>query len=376
MHFSFWEKNYYEQKVQVLILGGGITGVSTAISLKEKYPHISVAIVERSSFSAGASTKNAGFSCFGSPTEIWEDIDNMGLEKSMVIVQKRWRGLEMLKRRIPLGDMGYQNCGGFELLDREGWNNAELEDKLTVLNHHMQESIGLKHVYTIQQGSGFENFNHKIIYNPYEGSLDPVAMMNALHEKARRAGVIFRMGMEVQEIETVTKSVRIKGGLRLSYEILCVCTNGFAASFFPELNVTPVRNQVLMTMPLAKLPFYGCYHYDRGYFYFRHFENRILLGGGRNHDPDHETTDDFGNTPFIQQVLLEFLDKIVPGVNPEVDWWWSGILGVGTEKEPIIHWVDDYIICGVRLGGMGVALGSFLGEALSDNILVRLECKK
>ena len=376
MHFSFWEKNYYEEKVRVIILGGGITGVSTAISLKEKYPECSIAIVERSSFSAGASTKNAGFSCFGSPTEIWDDIENMGLEKSMSIVQKRWAGLEMLKKRVPIGAMSYQNCGGYELFEPGKWGNSELEDRLSVLNTQMEAFIGLKQVYTARQKSGFEKFNDKIIWNPYEGSLDPVQMMEALHHKARRLGVLFRVGMEVQEIDTTRNSITTTGGLVMPFELLCVCTNGFAASFFPQLNVIPVRNQVLMTKPIVNLPFQGCFHYDRGYFYFRNYGNRLLLGGGRNHDPVHETTKEFGNTPFIQQVLLDFLDRILPGFHPEVDCWWSGILGVGPEKEPIIHWVNDRVLCGVRLGGMGVALGSWMGKSLSEEILIRLERKR
>ena len=78
MNLSFWEKELLVEKFDVTILGAGITGISTAISLVEKNPGIRVCVVERSGFSLGASTKNAGFSCFGSPTEILKDIQKMG----------------------------------------------------------------------------------------------------------------------------------------------------------------------------------------------------------------------------------------------------------------------------------------------------------
>jgi len=43
----------------------------------------------------------------------------------------------------------------------------------------------------------------------------------------------------------------------------------------------------------------------------------------------------------------------------------SGIMGVGKQKTPIVKRVSNTIMCGVRLGGMGVALGSLVGKELA-----------
>ncbi|MBK7637250.1 MAG: hypothetical protein IPJ13_25425 [Saprospiraceae bacterium] len=51
-----------------------------------------------------------------------------------------------------------------------------------------------------------------------------------------------------------------------------MCTNGFTAALFPELEVVPARNQVLITEKLDNNPLDSGYHMDKGYVYFRNYE--------------------------------------------------------------------------------------------------------
>jgi glycine/D-amino acid oxidase-like deaminating enzyme len=46
----------------------------------------------------------------------------------------------------------------------------------------------------------------------------------------------------------------------------------------------PARAQVLITKPIDSLKIKGTFHMDRGYYYFRNIDNRVLIGGGRNLD--------------------------------------------------------------------------------------------
>lgn len=41
-------------------------------------------------------------------------------------------------------------------------------------------------------------------------------------------------------------------------------------------------------------------------------------------------------------------------------------MGVGKKKRPIIEQLSDNVFCGVRLGGMGVAIGSLVGAELAE----------
>ena len=69
---------------------------------------------------------------------------------------------------------------------------------------------------------------------------------------------------------------------------------------------------------------------------------------------------------------MRFLERLYPGASENIEMWWSGILGIGNVKEPILSWKDEDIILGVRLGGMGVAIGSFLGDKLAGEIGISL----
>lgn len=108
---------------------------------------------------------------------------------------------------------------------------------------------------------------------------------------------------------------------------------------------------------------------DKGYTYFRNIDNRILLGGGRNLNFSEERTSQFKNTNQIQTYLLNLLkEKLVANEKVEVDYLWSGIMGIGKEKKPIIKKLNNNVYCGVRMGGMGVAIGSEVGYILANQI--------
>ena len=59
---SFWEKIAFT-KYDLIVVGGGITGLFSALSFNKKHPNSRIAILDRGIFPNGASTKNAGFAC-------------------------------------------------------------------------------------------------------------------------------------------------------------------------------------------------------------------------------------------------------------------------------------------------------------------------
>jgi glycine/D-amino acid oxidase-like deaminating enzyme len=149
---------------------------------------------------------------------------------------------------------------------------------------------------------------------------------------------------------------------------LFFATNGFAETL-THGEVKPGRAQVVITKPIPNLDIKGTFHLDKGYYYFRNFENRILFGGGRNLDFKTETTIEFETTSLIQNRLEQLLSEVIlPGYNFEIEHRWSGIMGLGNHKNPIVKSLSNNVFCGVRLGGMGVAIGSIVGRDLADLI--------
>jgi len=110
----------------------------------------------------------------------------------------------------------------------------------------------------------------------------------------------------------------------------------------------------------------GTYHLEQGYYYFRNVGNRLLLGGGRHLDLIGETTTEMYQTENIQSQLEHLLKTVILPKTPfEIEQRWSGILGIGPQKTPIVKEVMPGIFCGVRMGGMGVAIGSLVGYKLA-----------
>jgi glycine/D-amino acid oxidase-like deaminating enzyme len=192
-------------------------------------------------------------------------------------------------------------------------------------------------------------------------------MMKQLIRKVQAQDIHIFYGTELTDFSSSNGSVHLKTKyFECKAGALFIATNGFSKSLQIE-DVSPARAQVLITKPIENLHIKGAFHLDMGYYYFRNIDQRILLGGGRNLAFKEEETTDFSQTSLIQDALDRLLkETILPGVSFEIDHRWSGIMGVGAGKEPLLKCVQPNVYCGVRLGGMGVALGSKVGNELAE----------
>ena len=159
-------------------------------------------------------------------------------------------------------------------------------------------------------------------------------------------------------------------GFSFETKKLLFATNGFASKL-TNGQVIPARAQVIITEPIKNLDIKGTFHIDKGYVYFRNIDSRILIGGARNIDFETENTTEFGKTNIIQNRLEELLKEVIlPNQDFKIESRWSGIMGLGNSKTPIIEQISENVSCGVRLGGMGVAIGSLVGTKLAELIPV------
>lgn len=369
---SFWENDTYYDKADFIIIGSGIVGLNTAINLKEKNPNSRVVILERGSLPTGASTRNGGFACFGSLSELIADMDTQSEDAVFSLVAKRWRGLQRLRERVGDSNLSYQQWGGYELFDeKEAAIYNSCRQRITYFNKKLASLTGHPEVYQLADDklSNFKfNKVEHLIWNSAEGQLHAGRMMKALVDMARESGVVILNGVDVQSFESMESGVSVYAadGVELRAAKLGLCTNGFTKNLLSALKVEPARNQVLITKPIPYLKIKGTFHYDEGYVYFRNVGNRILLGGCRNRDKEVETTAAFGLTDNIKSALQNFLETVIlPNQKIGIEQWWSGIMGLGNSKDPIVKEIEPNVYAGVRLGGMGVAIGSLVGEELA-----------
>ena len=125
-----------------------------------------------------------------------------------------------------------------------------------------------------------------------------------------------------------------------------------------------------MTKPVKGLKFRGTFHYDEGYYYFRNYQDRVIFGGGRNLDIESEKTTNFNiNELILKKLKSDLKEVILPKQEFEIDHVWSGIMAFGPNKKPLLEKHSSRISIGVRLGGMGVAIGSKIGLEMADLML-------
>ena len=98
MHISLWEKESFYAPSDIVIAGSGFAGLWSAYYLKKKDPGLRITIVDRGIIPTGASTRNAGFACFGSVTELIKDTAMMGEERMLWLVEMRYRGLSKIRK--------------------------------------------------------------------------------------------------------------------------------------------------------------------------------------------------------------------------------------------------------------------------------------
>ena len=135
----------------------------------------------------------------------------------------------------------------------------------------------------------------------------------------------------------------------------------------------PGRGQVLITQPIEGLKFKGVYHMDKGYYYFREIDGRVLIGGGRNLHFEAETTTEFALTEQVQISLERKLHEIIlPGTSYLIEQRWAGIMAFGKSRSPIVKQFSDRVFGAFRMGGMGVALGSEVAQQLSSLVSSRV----
>ena len=369
---SYWERSSFIHH-DLIIVGSGLVGLSTALHYQLAHPKKKVAVIERGLFPSGASTKNAGFVCFGSISELAENARTDSQDELLSLVEKRYKG--GLELRQLLGDqhIDYRPVGGYELDF-----NGELHERIDTFNDWLKPLF--KHpVFSDVRDKipafGFDQTKIKgLVKNQFEGSIDTGKMMDAFARKVREAGVQFYTQTAVLHYVEQTNGVEVavstaEGSLQLFTGQLALCTNAFTKALLPEADLEPGRGMVLVTKPLTWTPPQGTFHYHSGYNYFRNAGNRILLGGARHLDLKGETTTKEGINSRLESQLKEDLKSfIAPKRQLEIDYAWSGIMAFGEGKSPLLLHPSPRVQAAVRLGGMGVALGTGLGKELAQQL--------
>ncbi|MFV8441571.1 NAD(P)/FAD-dependent oxidoreductase [Flavobacterium sp. LB2P44] len=368
MDLSYWELETWFSEVDYTIVGSGIVGLHAAIRLRERFPESKILVLEKGMLPQGASTKNAGFACFGSLSEIIDDLKSHSEEEVMQLVQKRWKGLQLLRKRLGDDTIDFKPYGGYELFLKDDDScYGDCIGKLPFINEILKPLFRADVFAKEIDRFGFSGIQEYLVFNPFEAQIDTGNMMQALLKEAVSKNILILNQQTVTSYIDKGNGVEVAlGDFSFSSQKILFATNGFANGLTNGA-VKAARAQVLITEPIKNLDIKGTFHLDKGYYYFRNIGDRILLGGGRNLDFETENTTEFGQTEIVQKKLEQLLKEVIlPHQDFQIAHRWSGIMGIGNSKNPIVSQISDNVYCGVRLGGMGVAIGSLIGTELAD----------
>src|SRR5258708_7119694 len=196
---SVWERESFFAPADIVIAGSGFVGLWSAYYLKKSAPHLSVTILERGIIPTGASTRNAGFACFGSLTELVADTQQMGEDKMLELVEMRCKGLRRIEKTFSDKKIGYERYGGYELIagqggagvqngftgqngaggqddvtGQDGMNIDELRSKIDWLNRRLKKIVRQQKTFRLQNEKivpfGFAGIQH-LVENQAEAQL-------------------------------------------------------------------------------------------------------------------------------------------------------------------------------------------------------------
>lgn len=375
---SIWEKESFLATQDIIIAGNGFVGLWSAFHLKKKRPGLKITIVDRGTIPTGASTRNAGFACFGSLSELIHDGQAMGNDKMLELVEMRYKGLERIQKYFSKKEIDFDLCGGYELYDEgDPLSSEQLLQNIEYLNSLLKPVTGTKQTFKLIDDKiadfGFRKTKH-LIKNDKEGYLHSGKLVKALLQTVQQMGVQVFTNTEIKSFEKIRGIIELRTNqqFNLSAKKLLVCTNAFAKELLPELDIIPARGQVLVTSEIKDLPWQGSFHSDEGFYYFRNLGKKVLLGGARNKAFTEEETTQMQISSTIQLELERYLNEVVLPHHKggySIDYRWSGIMAMGSEKMPIIKEVETDVFCAVRMSGMGVALAPIVGQSITKLML-------
>jgi glycine/D-amino acid oxidase-like deaminating enzyme len=182
---SFWERSIYIEGNDFIIIGSGIVGLTTSLFLKKKYPNSKILILERGYLPSGASTKNAGFACFGSPTELFDDLQKLSEKKVWDTFEMRFNGLKTLFDLVNPNLFNYEKCASWDLIQNSDQKLSS--DFIAYLNENAKRITKNENVYS-EDNSAIQKFDFAHIKTAYknhlEGSIDTGKLIQELHKRA------------------------------------------------------------------------------------------------------------------------------------------------------------------------------------------------
>ena len=333
----------------VEIVGGGVTGISCALTLAQAGKR--VRLHEARAVASGASGRNGGFALRGGAMAYDSAREWIGHEQAA----EYWRLTESYVDRMgELGGDAFRRTGSLRLA------GDDERDELLAEYEALRED-GFAAEWRDELPEPLAGRFPGALFHPDDAVLQPARLVRRMAGLAAEAGVEIRENDRVEDLDA------------LEADTVVVATDGYPSGLLGALEglIIPTRGQMIATEPLPErmfpMPHYGRHGYD---YWHQDEEWRILAGGFRDFDLESEFTTSEETTPRIQGALDDFVEQIL-GRRPEVTHRWAGVFGLVPGLMPVVGAVPgrDGLWTAGGYSGHGNVLGLMCGDLVAKAIM-------
>jgi len=369
--------------VDVAVIGGGFTGMSTAYHLKKAEPAMRVAVLESDIVGFGASGRNGGFNMtlFGLTLSI--TALRFGKSKAREAQHYMERAVDLLQKLV--GELNldceYEHPGFLRVATSEKYKKRILHEI------DLARKLGLEGIEWLEQDRVREEVKSPMYlgawWEPRCGILNPAKLSWSWAETLRP------MGVEIYERTPVTEVAR--GPQKITLETpngevragkVVFATNAWS-HFFPAMKnkQIPVWTHIVITEPLTADQYRAIGWQNRQgiedarnlvHYYRLTADNRIVMGGrdvsppkGRDMDRDRNET--------VFEALRNDVRDIFPQLKDiQFTDAWGGPVSVPLDMAPAIGYLGDKrVVYSLGCVGHGVSLTHLNGQTARDLVLER-----
>lgn len=371
MTVSFWQATHRARALSydVIIVGGGIIGCSTAYWLSRRRPSLRVAIIEAESLGGGASGRNAGFILQGTATDFRSDVDRYGERTARRLWHFSRANRDLLASELRGSAFSWDSQGSLTVA-----GDRQEEERLRASVSHLR-AAGAPVVYLSSDRTNARLHSTGLyggLFFTTGGVVNPLKLVRHL---ADESGADVYTHLPVEEIEWGQRDVILHTpDPRFSAGSVALCVGAHLPRLVPKMSryVRPVRAQMLATTAARRqsipLPVYS----HEGGFYVRQLEDGIVLaGGGRHQHRDAEETDADATTPAVQATIERYLHTHFPWTQSlSVRQRWSGTMGFSPDGRPVVGAVPAHSesVFATGFTGHGMGYGFRMGRLLANRI--------
>ncbi len=330
------------------VVGGGITGISCALTLAEAGKRVRVH--EAREVASGASGRNGGFALRGGAMAYDSAREWLGHAQAA----DYWRLTEAyVDRMAALGGDALRRTGSLRLAGDDERDDLRAE-------YEALREDGFAAEWRDELPDPLAGRFPGALFHPADAVLQPARLVRRLAAAAAAAGVEIREHARVGDLDELEAATAV------------IATDGYPSGLLGELEglIIPTRGQMLATEPLSEqlfpLPHYGRHGLD---YWHQNEEGRLLVGGFRDADMDSEFTATEATTERIQGALDNFVEQLL-GRLPKITHRWSGVFGLVPDLMPVVGPVpgrDGLWVAG-GYSGHGNVLGLMCGDLVAQAI--------